>query len=42
MDTDFYVIDELLTEDEIAIRDQVRIFAEKEIVPMINDYWERA
>jgi len=42
MGTDFYVIEDLLTEDEIAIRDHVRVFAEKEIVPVINDYWERA
>jgi len=42
MTTDFYEVDELLTEDESTIRDQVRVFAEKEIVPVINDYWERA
>jgi glutaryl-CoA dehydrogenase len=40
--TDLYAIEELLSEAECAIRDQVRLFADKEILPVINDYWERA
>src|SRR5947209_4612591 len=40
--TDFYLMDELLTTEERAVRDKVRAFCEKEIIPIINDYWERA
>ena len=27
---------------ELEIRDRVRAFGEKEVLPRINDYWERA
>jgi glutaryl-CoA dehydrogenase len=40
--TDFYLMDELLTEEERRIRDRVRAFCDKEVIPVINDYWERA
>src|SRR6266436_737605 len=40
--TDFYLMDELLTEEERRIRDKVRAFCDKEVIPIINDYWERA
>lgn len=40
--TDFYLMDELLTPEERAIRDKVRAFCDKEVIPVINDYWERA
>jgi glutaryl-CoA dehydrogenase len=40
--TDFYAIEELLEPEEIEIRDRVRAFCEKEVTPMINDYWDRA
>jgi glutaryl-CoA dehydrogenase len=39
--TDFYLIDELLTEEERSIRDKVRAFCDKEVIPIISDYWER-
>ena len=39
---DYYNIDALLTPDERAIRDKVRRFCDTEIVPVMNDYWERA
>ena len=39
---DFYLMDELLTEEERSIRDKVRAFCDKEVIPVINDYWERA
>lgn len=39
---DFYLIDELLTPEERSIRDKVRAFCDKEVIPIINDYWERA
>src|SRR5207237_9667239 len=40
--TDFYLMDELLTEQERSVRDIVRNFSDKEVIPIINDYWERA
>jgi glutaryl-CoA dehydrogenase len=40
--TDFYRIDELLTAEEREVRDRVRAFCDKEVLPIINDYWERA
>lgn len=40
--TDFYLMDELLTEEERSVRDKVRAFSDKEVIPIINDYWERA
>ncbi len=39
---DYYNIDALLTPEERAIRDKVRRFCDKEVVPVMNDYWERA
>ncbi|HET8845838.1 MAG TPA: acyl-CoA dehydrogenase family protein [Ktedonobacteraceae bacterium] len=40
--TDFYLMDELLSEEERAVRDKVRTFCDQEVIPVINDYWERA
>jgi glutaryl-CoA dehydrogenase len=40
--TDYYLIDELLTEEERGIRDRVRSFADRDVIPVINDYWEKA
>ena len=40
--TDYYLMDELLSEEERAIRDRVRAFSDAEVIPIINDYWERA
>src|ERR671918_178514 len=40
--TDFYRIDDLLTDREREVRDKVRTFCDKEVTPIINDYWERA
>ena len=40
--TDFYLMDELLTDEERRIRDKVRAFTTKEVTPVINAYWERA
>jgi glutaryl-CoA dehydrogenase len=39
---DYYLLDEGLSEPERAIRDRVRGFADREVLPIINDYWERA
>jgi glutaryl-CoA dehydrogenase len=40
--TDFYRIDDLLTDGDREVRDRVRSFCDKEVTPVINDYWERA
>jgi glutaryl-CoA dehydrogenase len=40
--TDFYLVEELLTDDEREIRDRLRRFCDTEVCPVINDYWERA
>jgi len=40
--TDYYLLDDLLTEGEREVRDKVRAFADREITPIINGYWERA
>ena len=39
---DFCFFDDLLTPEEVKIRKQVREFAEKEIAPIISDYYDRA
>jgi glutaryl-CoA dehydrogenase len=38
---DYYQMDALLTDEEREIRDRVRAFCDREVVPIINDYWER-
>lgn len=40
--TDYYLLDDLLTPREREIRDRVRAFCDREVIPVINDYWERA
>ena len=40
--TDYYLIDELLTDEEREIRDKVRAFSDREVIPIINEYWEKA
>lgn len=39
--TDFYDTAALLTDDERALRDRVRHWGDTEVIPVINDYWER-
>ncbi len=41
-DTDYYLLSDLLNEREREIRDRVRTFVDTEVLPIINDYWERA
>jgi glutaryl-CoA dehydrogenase len=38
---DFYRLDDLLTDDERALRDKVRAFCDEEVIPIINSYWEQ-
>ena len=40
--SDYFRLDDDLSPEEIAVRDKVRRFAEQEVLPVINDYWERA
>ena len=39
---DYFRLDDTLSDDERALRDRVRAFADDEVLPIINDYWERA
>jgi glutaryl-CoA dehydrogenase len=39
---DPYLIDATLTDEERALRDRVRAFGDAHVLPIINDYWERA
>jgi glutaryl-CoA dehydrogenase len=40
--TDFFAMDGLLTDQERAIRDRVRAFSDEQLIPVANEYWERA
>jgi glutaryl-CoA dehydrogenase len=40
--TDYYRLDELLTDEQRALRRRVRDFMDQEVIPIINPYWERA
>ena len=40
--TDYYVLDDLFTDEEREVRDKVRAFADAEVIPVINEYWEKA
>ena len=39
--TDYYLVEELLTRREREVRDRVRAFCDREVIPVINDYCER-
>ena len=39
--TDFYGIEELLSDDERMVRDTVRRFVDREVMPHIGDWWLR-
>jgi glutaryl-CoA dehydrogenase len=39
---DFYLVDELIDPADLEIRDRLREFCQREVVPVINGYWERA
>jgi glutaryl-CoA dehydrogenase len=40
--SDYYLMDELLTDEARAVRDRVRAFVEHDVLPIINGYWDRA
>jgi glutaryl-CoA dehydrogenase len=39
---DLLLLDELVTDDERTIRSRVRSFCDDSVLPIINEYWERA
>ncbi len=39
---DYYNYSALLTPEEREVRDRVRVFMDREVIPYINDYWDRA
>ncbi|MDR7328386.1 acyl-CoA dehydrogenase family protein [Corynebacterium guangdongense] len=41
-DTDFYLLESTLPEEAREIRTRVRGFVDKHVLPVINEYWERA
>lgn len=40
--TDYYLLEEMISDEEREIRDKVRAFVDREIIPSINEYWEKA
>jgi glutaryl-CoA dehydrogenase len=42
VNSDYFLLDDELTPKERALRDQVRSYVDSDILPVINDYWERA
>ena len=40
--TDYYLMSEMLTDAEREVRERVRSFCDREVVPVANEYWERA
>lgn len=39
---DYYLLDEQLTDEARSVRDRVRSFVDADLLPVINDYWDRA
>lgn len=39
---DFLLLDADLSDEDRALRDKVRAFGQKHVLPIINEYWERA
>jgi glutaryl-CoA dehydrogenase len=40
-ETDYYLMKEQLSADEVGILNKVRWFGEEEVLPVVNSYWER-
>lgn len=40
--TDFYLLEDAVNDEQRATQNLVRDFANREVLPIINDYWERA
>ncbi|HYH33489.1 MAG TPA: acyl-CoA dehydrogenase family protein [Pseudonocardia sp.] len=39
---DYYLLDEELPDQARDVRDRVRAFVDRDVLPVINDYWDRA
>ncbi|MCV2489046.1 acyl-CoA dehydrogenase family protein [Geodermatophilus sp. YIM 151500] len=39
---DYYLVDDLLTDEARTVRDRVRAFVDRDVLPIINGYWDRA
>jgi glutaryl-CoA dehydrogenase len=39
--TDYFLMQEQLSREEVGLLEKVRIFGEREVLPVVNDYWER-
>ncbi|WGM22921.1 acyl-CoA dehydrogenase family protein (plasmid) [Paenarthrobacter sp. OM7] len=42
IDTDYFLLEANLTDEDRALQKQIRAFVDTEVLPIINDYWERA
>jgi len=42
VDSDLYLLDNLLDEQARDVQRRVRAFVDEDLLPVINDYWERA
>src|ERR1700757_3290841 len=40
-ETDYFLMKDQLTDHELEIMGKVRAFGEAEILPIVNEYWER-
>lgn len=40
--SDLFLTEDLLTDEDRAVRDRVRRFCDEEVLPVVNGYWERA
>jgi glutaryl-CoA dehydrogenase len=40
--TDYYLLDDLLTDEARDVRRRVRTFVDRDLLPVINDYWDAA
>ena len=41
-DTDYYLLDDLLTDEARQVRERVRTFVDRDLLPVINGYWDAA
>lgn len=38
--TDYYLLDDLLTDEARQVRERVRAFVDRDLLPVINGYWD--
>ena len=39
--TDYYLVEEWMSEEDRAVRDKVREFCDREVIPIMGDYWNK-